>query len=68
MNQPGEQNIGLEEVHVGVNDAEIIQLLFKNMINQYLYKQIKPFLTYYLLQIQLSFLKFLSEVNKTSIT
>ena len=35
MNQPGEQNIGLEEVHVGVNDAEIIQLLFKNMI--YLY-------------------------------
>ena len=35
MNQPGEQNIGLEEVHVGVNDVEIIQLLFKNMI--YLY-------------------------------
>ena len=35
MNQPGEQNIGLEEVHVGVNDAEIIPLLFKNMI--YLY-------------------------------
>ena len=35
MNQPGEQNIGLEEVHDGVKDVEIIQLLFKNMI--YLY-------------------------------
>ena len=35
MNQLEEQNIGLEEVRVGVNDVEIIQLLFKNMI--YLY-------------------------------
>ena len=35
MNQLEENNIGLEEVRVGVNDVEIIQLLFKNMI--YLY-------------------------------
>ena len=35
MKQLEEKNIGLEEDHVGVNDAEIIQLLFKNMI--YLY-------------------------------
>jgi len=35
MKQLGEHNIGLEEVRVGVNDVEIIQLLFKNMI--YLY-------------------------------
>ena len=31
----GRNSIDLEEVHVGVNDVEIIQLLFKNMI--YLY-------------------------------
>lgn len=35
MKQLGEHNIGLEEVRVGVNVVEIIQLLFKNMI--YLY-------------------------------
>ena len=35
MKQLEEKNIGLEGDHVGVNDAEIIQLLFKNMI--YLY-------------------------------
>ena len=35
MKQLEENNIGLEEVRVGVNDVEIIQLLFKNMI--YLY-------------------------------
>jgi len=35
MNQLEENNIDLEEVRVGVNDVEIIQLLFKNMI--YLY-------------------------------
>ena len=35
MNQLEEHNIGLEEVRVGVNVVEIIQLLFKNMI--YLY-------------------------------
>jgi hypothetical protein len=35
MNQLEEKNTSLEEVHVGVNDVEIIQLLFKNMI--YLY-------------------------------
>jgi|TARA_B100000959_G_scaffold97939_1_gene103655 hypothetical protein len=35
MNQLEEHSIGLEEAHVGVNDVEIIQLLFKNMI--YLY-------------------------------
>ena len=35
MKQLGEHSIGLEEVRVGVNVVEIIQLLFKNMI--YLY-------------------------------
>ena len=35
MKQLEEKNIDLEEVHVGVNDVEIIRLLFKNMI--YLY-------------------------------
>ena len=35
MKQLEEKNIGLEGDHVGVNDVETIQLLFKNMI--YLY-------------------------------
>lgn len=35
MNQLEGKNISSEEVHVGVNDVGIIQLLFKNMI--YLY-------------------------------
>ena len=35
MNQLEGHSIGLEEVRVGVNDVEIIQLLFNNMI--YLY-------------------------------
>jgi len=35
MNQLEEHSIGLEEVHVGVKDVEIIQLLFKNTICLY---------------------------------
>ena len=35
MKQLEEKNIGLEGDHVGVNDVEIILLLFKNII--YLY-------------------------------